>query len=253
MGTALWRMRQAMMNKRILIIEDDNDIRDILKYNLEKERGVSTLTAGTGDEGLKLAMEAKPHLIILDLVLPGMTGTEVCRVLRQSEETKETPIIMLTALASESDKVLGLELGADDYITKPFGMRELLARIRVALRRVEVQQFRVEAYDDQKLFVDFENYHIQLNGRELKFTFKEFSLLKILVGNAGRVLTRDKILDAVWGYNYYGETRTVDVHIRRIRKKFGTEADHYIETVVGVGYRFRSQKILGDSSVPVSA
>lgn len=241
------------MNKRILIVEDDKDIRDILKYNLEKERGVSVLTSATGDEGLKLAMEARPHLIILDLILPGMTGTEVCRALRQNAETKETPIIMLTALASEADKVLGLELGADDYITKPFAMREFLARIRAALRRVEVQSDRVEAYDDQKLSIDFDNYHAQLLGRELKFTFKEISLLKILVGNTGRVLTRDKILDAVWGYNYYGETRTVDVHIRRIRKKLGTEADNYIETVVGVGYRFRSQKNPDNPSMPATA
>jgi DNA-binding response OmpR family regulator len=171
------------MNKRILIVEDDKDIRDILKYNLEKERGVSVLTAAAGDEGLKLALEARPHLIILDLVLPGMTGTEVCRALRQNAETKETPIIMLTALASESDKVLGLEL-ADDYITKPFGMRELLARIRAALRRVEVQSDR-GSIRRSKLSIDFDNYHAQLLGHELKFTFKEISLLKILVGMLG--------------------------------------------------------------------
>ncbi|MFN8006504.1 MAG: response regulator transcription factor [Terriglobia bacterium] len=232
------------MNKRILVIEDDKDIRDILKYNLEKERGVSVLTAATGDEGLKLALEARPHLIVLDLILPGMSGTEVCRTLRRSEETQEIPIVMLTALASESDKVLGLEIGADDYITKPFGMRELLARIRAALRRRELQPDQVDIYDDQTLRIDFENYQVLLRGQELRLTFKEFSLLKILVGNAGRVLTRDKILDSVWGYNYYGETRTVDVHIRRIRKKLGDDADDYIETVIGVGYRFRSKLAL---------
>jgi two-component system, OmpR family, alkaline phosphatase synthesis response regulator PhoP len=241
------------MNKRILIIEDDKDIREILKYNLEKEREISVLTAASGDEGLKLALEAKPHLIILDLVLPGMSGTEVCRSLRRNEDTKDTPIVMLTALGSESDKVLGLELGADDYITKPFGMRELLARIRAVMRRKQSESERVEAYDDGILSIDFENYQIHCNGRELKLTFKEFSLLKVLVGNAGRVLTREKILDVVWGYNYYGETRTVDVHIRRIRKKLAKEADNYIETVIGVGYRFKSKKGDNDVSLRVSA
>jgi two-component system, OmpR family, alkaline phosphatase synthesis response regulator PhoP len=242
-----------MMNKRILIIEDDKDISDILKYNLEKERGISVLTAATGDDGLKLALDAKPHLIILDVILPGMSGTEVCRTLRLNETTRKTPIVMLTALASESDKVLGLELGADDYITKPFAMRELLARIRAALRRRELQADRVEVYDDRVLYIDFENYQVRLYDRELKLTFKECSLLKILVGNAGRVLSRDKILDAVWGYNYYGESRTVDVHIRRIRKKLGAVADDYIETVIGVGYRFRPRKAPEVSSQRVSA
>jgi len=191
------------MNKRILVIEDDKDICEILKYNLEKERGISVLTSASGDEGLKLALEARPHLIILDLVLPGM--------------------------------------------------RELLARIRAAMRRKGDESDRVEAYDDGTLMIDFENYQIRCHGRELKLTFKEFNLLKVLVANAGRVLTREKILDAVWGYNYYGETRTVDVHIRRIRKKLAREADKYIETVIGVGYRFRSTKGDNDVSLRVSA
>ena len=229
------------MKKRILIIEDDKDIVEAIRYNLEKERGFSVLAAPTGDEGLNLVLEVKPHLIILDIGLPGLTGYEVCRILRRDGETRDIPIVMLTARGSESDKVLGLELGADDYITKPFGIRELIARVRAAIRRKEAESGAVEVFDDGKLYMHFGDYVIRFNGREPKLTFKEFSLLKLLVQNAGRVLSRDKILDSVWGYNYYSESRTVDVHIRRIRKKLGPGAENYIDTVIGVGYRFKPQ------------
>ncbi|PYV41634.1 MAG: DNA-binding response regulator [Acidobacteria bacterium] len=229
------------MKKRILIIEDDKDIVEAVRYNLEKERGFSVLSAKTGDEGLNLVPQMKPHLIILDIGLPGLTGYEVCRMLRRDAETQDIPIVMLTARGSESDKVLGLELGADDYITKPFGIRELIARVRAAIRRKEADSGTLEVFDDGKLYIHFEDYIIRFHGREPKLTFKEFSLLKLLVQNAGRVLSRDKILDAVWGYNYYSESRTVDVHIRRIRKKLGPGAQDYIDTVIGVGYRFKPQ------------
>jgi two-component system alkaline phosphatase synthesis response regulator PhoP len=231
------------MNKRILIIEDDKDITEALRYNLEKEKGFSVLAAQSGDDGLNLAFQVKPNLIILDIGLPGLNGYEICRMLRRDPETRDIPILMLTARVSESDKVLGLELGADDYITKPFGIRELIARIRTAIRRRESEKEVPEVFDDGNLYIHFGDYIIRFKGQEPKLTFKEFNLLKLLVRNAGRVLSRDKILDAVWGYNYYGESRTVDVHIRRIRKKLGPGVDDYLDTVIGVGYRFKPVRV----------
>ena len=236
------------MKKRILIIEDDKDITEALRYTLEKEKDFSVLIARTGDEGLNLALQTKPNLILLDIVLPGLNGYEICRLLRRDAETQEIPILMLTARVSESDKVLGLDLGADDYITKPFGLRELIARIRAAIRRRETGSKELEVYDDGRMYLHFGNYIVRFDGREPKLTLKEFNLLKLLAQNAGRVQSREKILDAVWGYNYYGESRTVDVHIRRIRKKLGPGADDYIDTVIGVGYRFKPQRSEGQDS-----
>ncbi len=230
------------MNKRVLVIEDDKDITEAIRYNLEKEKGFSVLSAQTGDEGLSVAFQAKPHLIVLDIGLPGLNGYEVCRMLKRDAETREIPILMLTARVSESDKVLGLELGADDYLTKPFGIRELIARVRAVIRRKEAETETVQVFDDGRLSIHFGDYTVRFDNREPKLTFKEFNLLKLLIQNSGRVLSRDKILDAVWGYNYYGESRTVDVHIRRIRKKLGPGAEEYIDTVIGVGYRFRSPR-----------
>jgi two-component system alkaline phosphatase synthesis response regulator PhoP len=226
------------MNKRILIIEDDKDIVEALRYNLEREKGYSVITAESGDSGVALALEAHPHLIILDIGLPGLNGFEVCRQLRGEEQTRDIPILILTARTSESDKVLGLELGADDYITKPFGIREVLARIRAVLRRKEMDTDTMEIFDDGQLYIHFKDYVLRFQGRDPKLTFKEFNLLRLLIQSAGKVLSRDKILDAVWGYNYYGEPRTVDVHIRRIRKKLGKDSEKYISTIIGVGYRF---------------
>jgi two-component system, OmpR family, alkaline phosphatase synthesis response regulator PhoP len=237
------------MNKRILVIEDDRDITEAIRYNLEKEKGFSVLSALTGDEGLTVAFQAKPHLIILDIGLPGLNGYEVCRMLKRDAETRDIPILMLTARVSESDKVLGLELGADDYLTKPFGIRELIARVRAVIRRKEGEIETLEVFDDGRLTIHFGDYTVRFDNREPKLTFKEFNLLKLLIQNSGRVLSRDKILDAVWGYNYYGESRTVDVHIRRIRKKLGPGAEDYIDTVIGVGYRFRSPRVESARSV----
>ena len=231
------------MNKRILIIEDDKDIVEAVRYNLEKEKGFSVLPAYSGDEGLNLASQLKPNLIILDIGLPGLSGYEVCRMLRRDAETRDIPILMLTARVSESDKVLGLELGADDYITKPFGIRELIARVRSAIRRGESEHDAVEVFDDGRLHIHFGEYVIRFNGQEPRLTSKEFQLLKLLVQNAGRVLSRDRILDSVWGYNYWVESRIVDVNIRRIRKKLGPGVEEYLDTVVGVGYRFKAGKV----------
>jgi DNA-binding response OmpR family regulator len=224
------------MSKRALIIEDDADIAETVRYNLESE-GFSTRVALTGEEGLALALDPQdtPALIILDLMLPGMNGMDMCRRLRRESQTKRTPIIMLTAKTSEADRIAGLDLGADDYIAKPFSVRELLARVRAVLRRSE--EAAVERYEDGRLTIDFDDVRASCDGGSVKLTNKEFSLLATLAKKRGRVVTRQQLLDQVWGYSYYGDARTLDVHIRRLRQKLGACGD-CIETVVGVGYRF---------------
>lgn len=224
------------MARPVLIIEDDPDISESLKYNLERE-GLSTIVAATGEQGLTEALNERnpPILIMLDLMLPGMSGTELCRRFRREPLTRRTPIIMLTAKGSESDRVAGLDLGADDYITKPFSVRELLARIRAVLRRIE--ENASQNYEDDHLTIDFADIRTVCNGRKIKLTNKEFSLLSVLAKSADRVVTRQQLLDSVWGYSYYGDARTLDVHIRRLRQKL-EECGDCIETVVGVGYRF---------------
>lgn len=224
------------MVRPILIIEDDPDISESLKYNLERE-GLSTVVAATGEQGLTEALNERnpPMLIMLDLMLPGMSGSELCRRFRREPLTRRTPIIMLTAKGSESDRVAGLDLGADDYITKPFSVRELLARVRAVLRRLD--ETASQNYEDDQLVIDFTDIRTVCNGRRIKLTNKEFSLLSVLAKSADRVVTRQQLLDSVWGYSYYGDARTLDVHIRRLRQKL-EECGDCIETVVGVGYRF---------------
>jgi two-component system alkaline phosphatase synthesis response regulator PhoP len=211
------------MPKPALIIEDDPDIAESVRYNLESA-GFSATVAATGEQGLKLALDTQnpPLLIVLDLMLP-------------ESQTRRTPIIMLTAKTSESDRIAGLDLGADDYIAKPFSVRELLARVRAVLRRVEDESG--ELYDDGRLTIDFADVRAACDGVNVKLTNKEFQLLSALAKNRGRVVTRQQLLDQVWGYSYYGDARTLDVHIRRLRQKLGGCGD-CIETVVGVGYRF---------------
>jgi DNA-binding response OmpR family regulator len=193
--------------------------------------------APTGEQGLKLALDAQnpPMLIVLDLMLPGMNGMDLCRRLRRENQTRRTPIIMLTAKTSEADRIAGLDMGADDYIAKPFSVRELLARVRAVLRRVDDEAS--EGYDDGRLTIDFADIRAVCDGTNVKLTNKEFQLLSTLAKKRGRVVTRPQLLDQVWGYDYYGDARTLDVHIRRLRQKLGTCGD-CIETVVGVGYRF---------------
>jgi DNA-binding response OmpR family regulator len=224
------------MSRPVLIIEDDPDISESLKYNLERE-GLSTIVAATGEQGLSDALNERnpPILIMLDLMLPGMSGTELCRRFRREPLTRRTPIIMLTAKSSESDRVAGLDLGADDYITKPFSVRELLARVRAVLRRLD--ENASQNYEDDHLTIDFADIRTICNGRKIKLTNKEFSLLSVLAKSTDRVVTRQQLLDGVWGYSYYGDARTLDVHIRRLRQKL-EECGDCIETVVGVGYRF---------------
>ncbi|HEX8398642.1 MAG TPA: response regulator transcription factor [Pyrinomonadaceae bacterium] len=228
------------MPERILIIEDDPDIAESLRYNLERE-GLQAVVAETGEKGLRLALNAQapPTLIVLDLMLPGMSGTELCRRLRREPETKKTPIIILTAKASEADKIAGLEFGADDYMTKPFSVKELLARIRAVLRRTK--EDKATRYEDGKLSIDYEEMRVSCCGGAVKLTRKEFALLENLAKSSNRVATRQQLLDNVWGYSYYGDSRTLDVHIRRLRQKLG-ECASSIETVVGIGYRFIGNK-----------
>ena len=224
------------MAKPVLIVEDDPDIAEGLRYNLERE-GLETRGALTGEQGLQAALDPKspPALVILDLMLPGMSGTELCRRLRREPPTRRTPIIMLTARTSEADRVAGLDLGADDYISKPFSVRELMARVRAVLRRAD--ESASARYEDTRLTIDFGDMRVLCDGESVKLTRKEFSLLATLARGSGRVATRQQLLDNVWGYEYYGDTRTLDVHIRRLRQKLGICGDA-IETVVGVGYRF---------------
>jgi DNA-binding response OmpR family regulator len=224
------------MSKRALIIEDDADIAETVRYNLESE-GFATNVALTGEEGLSLALDPQnpPALIILDLMLPAMNGMDLCRRLRRESQTRRTPIIMLTAKTSESERIAGLDVGADDYIPKPFSVRELLARVRAVLRRSD--DAAGERYEDGRLTIDFDDVRASCDRVSVKLTNKEFSLLSTLAKKRGRVVTRQQLLDQVWGYSYYGDARTLDVHIRRLRQKLGACGD-CIETVVGVGYRF---------------
>ncbi|HEX8560709.1 MAG TPA: response regulator transcription factor [Pyrinomonadaceae bacterium] len=224
------------MNRPVLVVEDDADIAEGLRYNLERE-GFAVVWAATGEAGLSAALDTRepPSLVILDLMLPGMSGAELCRRLRREPSRRRTPVIMLTARGSESDRVAGLELGADDYVTKPFSVRELMARVRAVLRRAEGGASA--GYEDGRLRVSFDDMRASCAGEEVKLTRKEFGLLAALARRPGRVATRTQLLDEVWGQQYYGDTRTLDVHIRRLRAKLGA-CGGCVETVVGVGYRF---------------
>lgn len=228
------------MMHEILIIEDDADIAESLQYNFKRE-GFRPVVAESGEKGLRLALDEKhpPSLIILDLMLPGMSGMELCRRLRREPLTEKTPIIMLTAKAAETDKIAGLDTGADDYIVKPFSVKEVVARVRAVLRRVEKDA--LSNYKDDKMTIDFADMRVTCADENVKLTRKEFALLTHLIRNAGRVATRQNLLDNVWGYSYFGDTRTLDVHIRRLRQKLGN-CGNCIETVVGVGYRFIESK-----------
>jgi DNA-binding response OmpR family regulator len=242
------------MKPSILIIEDDPDIAESIRYNLEREGAFGAQISLSGEDGLNIALgktawtqaagggeKKTPDLIILDLQLPGMSGFEICRRLRTEETTRRTPIIILTARTEEGDKVRGLELGADDYMTKPFSVRELVARVRAALRRSGYEEKTPRLYDDGALRIDYADFSVFSNNQEVKLTRKEFALLAILSRNKGRVVPREQLLDQVWGLEYYGEARTLDVHISGLRKKLG-DCGSCIETVIGIGYRFRPNK-----------
>ncbi len=234
------------MNRPVLIVEDEPDIAEGLRYNLERA-GLRAIVAPTGEQGLALALDKEnpPALVLLDLMLPAMSGAELCRRLRREPATRRTPIIMLTARGAESERVEGLELGADDYVTKPFSVRELVARVRAVLRRVE--DGAPARYEDGKLSVHFEEMRACCGGAEVRLTRKEFALLAALARRPGKVASRDWLLDEVWRQQYYGDTRTLDVHIRRLRMKLGA-CGECVETVVGVGYRFVGCPAWGDAA-----
>lgn len=223
---------------KILAVDDEDSIRELLELQL-KRNGYETLTAADGQAAMEQAAQA--DLVLLDVMLPGIDGFEVCRRLKADPSTQAIPIIMLTAKAEEIDKVLGLELGADDYMVKPFSVRELLARIKAVLRRSQVSQPAAEQQlTIGPLVMDFSSYTARIGTERLMLTPKEYELLKLLVTNPGRAFMRDELLERVWGYEYYGDTRTVDVHIRHLRAKLAAvpELAEAIETVRGVGYRF---------------
>ncbi|HTI39295.1 MAG TPA: response regulator transcription factor [Vicinamibacterales bacterium] len=224
---------------RILVVEDEQDIANLIKHTLERSGDGSVDTVARGDEALRSIAEHAPDLVILDLNLPILSGSEVCRILRQRPETAQIPIIMLTARTSEGDRVAGLDLGADDYITKPFSLRELGARVRAVLRRRQPagQPSRAASYQGRHIVADFEAVAVAVDGEPIRLTRREFELLRFLVENKNRVLSRDRLLERVWGYDRYIETRSVDVHVGRLRSKLGV-AGQQIETVVGLGYRF---------------
>jgi len=225
---------------RILLVEDDADIALSLRTKLEREGGYDVEVVGDGPSGLARATEAPPELVVLDVNLPGMDGFEVCRRLRKAPATAAVPVIMLTARIGEDDRVRGLDLGADDYITKPFSPKEALARVRAVLRRTERPAVEGETLIDPPLQLDLPQRIVRVEAREVALTRKEFDLLVELLRQRGRVLTRERLLETVWGYDFPGETRTVDVHVRRLRQKLGEPVDVRLETVVGVGYRWRS-------------
>jgi DNA-binding response OmpR family regulator len=225
---------------RILLVEDDADIALSLRNKLEREGGYEVEVVADGPSGLARASEEPPELVVLDVNLPGMDGFEVCRRLRKAPATSAVPVIMLTARIGEDDRVRGLDLGADDYITKPFSPKEALARVRAVLRRTERPAPEGETLTDAPLHLDLPQRRVLVDAREVALTRKEFDLLVELVRQRGRVLTRERLLETVWGYDFPGETRTVDVHVRRLRQKLGEPVDARLETVVGVGYRWRS-------------
>ena len=227
-----------MAKEKILIIEDEKDIVKMLDYNLKKE-GFKAFSANNGEDGLDMARKENPDLVLLDLMLPGMDGLDVCKAIKNDAKTTHIPIIILTAKAQEADKIVGLELGADDYVTKPFSPRELIARIKAVLRRVKEKDKLPEVLRIGDLTIDFSKIMVLIKGKPIELTSKEFELLKILIRAKNRVLSRDYLLDTVWGFDQALEiqTRTVDVHITTLRKKLKSESKRII-TVKNYGYRF---------------
>jgi two-component system, OmpR family, alkaline phosphatase synthesis response regulator PhoP len=234
-----------MSKELIYAVEDEVHIQQLIKYNLEAG-GFKVTAFESGESLLSEVKSSIPDLFILDIMLPGMDGLEVCRQLRSTPQTKNIPIIMLTAKSEEFDKVLGLELGADDYLTKPFSVRELLARVKAIFRRINNSvSSESENIRHGDILIDFTRHEVFKNGILLEMPLKEFDLLKMLILNKGRVLSRELLLDRIWGFDYYGETRTVDVHIRYLRQKIEDDDSNpvYIETIRGIGYRFNDKEV----------
>ena len=225
----------ADSRRRVVVIEDEPDIAEAMAYQLEKA-GLQVRIARTGEEGLE-AVRRGADLVLLDLNLPGMDGLEVCRMIRRQTSTAHVPIIIVSARAEEVDRVLGLEMGADDYVVKPFSLKELAARAKVALRRASGGGEAPQGYRDDNWEIDFEAYVVRYRGEEIRLTHKEFELFRYLVERPGRVLTRERLLERIWGWESEVDARSIDAHVRRLRLKLGPARDH-LETVVGLGYRF---------------
>jgi two-component system, OmpR family, phosphate regulon response regulator PhoB len=227
---------------RILVVEDEEDLAGLLKHTLERSLEATVHVARSGEGALKAVAEEHPHLIILDLNLPILDGIDVCRILRARATTADVPIIMLTARSGEADRVAGFEVGADDYVTKPFSLRELTARVRAVLRRRETRT-PAEASQNQRVYrgnrlaVDFDAVAVTVDDAHVRLTRREFELLRFFLQNRNRLLSRDRLIERVWGYDLPVETRSVDVHVARLRSKLGPAGDQ-IETVIGMGYRF---------------
>jgi two-component system alkaline phosphatase synthesis response regulator PhoP len=225
------------LKKRILVVDDEKNIRDLLRFNLENE-GYNVIEAKDGKEALEKVKD-NIDLVLLDLMLPEIDGLNVCKNIRNDEKIGNLPIIMLTAKSEDIDRIIGLELGADDYVTKPFNTRELIARVKALLRRISMsnnsKKEKPQIINLNDIIINVKNYTIKKNGEEIAVTPKEFDLLVYLITNNDEVFSRDKLLKEIWGYEFSGDTRTVDVHVRRLRKKIG---ENYIKTVRGVGYKF---------------
>jgi phosphate regulon transcriptional regulator PhoB len=229
--------------KLILVVDDEEDIVELVAFNLEKE-GMAVLKAFDGETALKLIRTEKPDLLILDLMMPGIPGLEVCRLVRQHQDTETLPILMLTAKGEALDKILGLEMGADDYVTKPFNVRELVARVRALLRRSEIREDvrKRNIFTDRGLQIDYDSYEVKIEGRKVDLGPTELKLLMFLARNPGRGYSRDQLLDKVWGDETFVEPRTVDVKISRLRAAIEKDKENpeYILTVRGIGYKFAS-------------
>jgi len=234
-----------MKKKRILVVDDEKDIVELVAFNLERE-GMAVLKAFDGETAVQLIRTDKPDLMILDLMLPGLSGLEICRQARQHKETETLPIIMLTAKGKSLDKILGLEMGADDYMTKPFNVQELMARVRALLRRSEIREdaSQRKIFTDRGLHIDYDSYEVMVNGRKADLGPTEMKLLMFLTRHPGRVYSRDQLLDQVWGDEAFVEPRTVDVKISRLRAAIETDKENpeYILTVRGIGYKFSNGK-----------
>ncbi|HOM02258.1 MAG TPA: response regulator transcription factor [Acetivibrio sp.] len=235
-----------MTKKLIYIVEDENHIQELIRFNLE-ENGYEVECFEDGETMFEVVERKRPDLFVLDIMLPGMDGFEICRRIKENFELKKIPIIMLTAKNDELDRVLGLELGADDYISKPFSVREFIARVKVTFRRqADSFENNPRRVNVGRISIDFERREVYKNGQIIEMTFKEFELLKLLIMNRGKVLSRDMLLQKIWGFDFVGETRTVDVHIRYLRQKIEDDDNNpvYIETVRGIGYRFSDKEAL---------
>jgi DNA-binding response OmpR family regulator len=225
-----------MMKAKILVVDDEPDVVQLIEYNL-KAAGYDVITAADGEEALKKARSSAPDLIILDLMLPEVEGLDVCKILRRESSTSAIPIVMLTAKAGETDRVLGLELGADDYVTKPFSPRELVLRVKRLLRTDTAKEEHSERIQVEDLLIDIPRHEASVKGKAIDLTATEFRLLTVLVKRRGRVQSREQLLRDVWEYDTMIDTRTVDTHMRRLREKLGAAAK-FLDTVRGVGYRF---------------